>query len=561
MGGGATSDNTIDNHVSAYLQGASAAAKSAITAAGAVNVGASEIGSITANVGSVDVAFAPIGGSIGVSLSTNKDDSTITADIDNAGVSAGSLTISASSNDKAKTVIDVTSVAVSLGGAGAGGNASAMVAPIVSAYAGSGADLKAAGDLSITASSTGSADAESYGQAFSSIAGVGDNLANATVGQSGSLGTSASIAAGALVSAGGNLTLSATATQTATTTATAIAGAVGVAVALATATTNVKQSAAATVGEDAQLSAGQNIKIISSNTTTKAAAAATNDYGGLIGGAQPGSTTTIDNSSNASLGTGVTAGATQGDFTLEATSSDTGALAQTTAQGGGIVAIAPNTIATSNLTDPATALVGADSIVTAPLGTILVQSQTATDVNSSATSNNGGVAAVSNSTANTTVTSNAASDVDQGAQLTADDVTIEAQGGSERSAQANSSATSSAIGTGTSSTTNLTTTYNAKLSLAAGTIISGFNQVQLLANTGAVVSTATADGVANALGSNTDVNVTSTLDEQASITTAPDSLIVAGSLSTIASALDPTLRRGSQEHPGDHRHRFDQLDF
>ena len=151
-----TSDNTIDNHVSAYLQGASAAAKSAITAAGAVNVGASEIGSITANVGSVDVAFAPIGGSIGVSLSTNKDDSTITADIDNAGVSTGSLTISASSNDKAKTVIDVTSVAVSLGGAGAGGNASAMVAPIVSAYAGSGADLKAAGDLSITASSTGS---------------------------------------------------------------------------------------------------------------------------------------------------------------------------------------------------------------------------------------------------------------------------------------------------------------------------------------------------------------------------------------------------------------------
>ncbi len=123
-GGGGTSNNTIDNDVESYLQGAGVGLNAAIGAAGDVTVCASETGSETAQVGTLALSFAILGASIGISESHNADTSTITAYIDNAKVNAADIKIDAASTDSTTTTTNATSASLSIGGAGGGGDAS-----------------------------------------------------------------------------------------------------------------------------------------------------------------------------------------------------------------------------------------------------------------------------------------------------------------------------------------------------------------------------------------------------------------------------------------------------
>ena len=209
---------------------------------------------------------------------------------------------------------------------GAGGNASAMVAPIVSAYAGSGADLKAAGDLFDHGKLYRKAPMpKAMARHFQASLGWAITWLTQRSGKAGHWARQRQLPPAPWSSTGGNLTLK-------------------------------HRNSNRHHHRDGHCRCS-----------------------GCCRRPRHGDHERQASRRAAKPGHGRHGRSNKGDFTLEATSSDTGALARPPPKA--VVAVR-NTIATSNLTDPATALVGTDSIVAASLGTILVQSQTATDVNS-----------------------------------------------------------------------------------------------------------------------------------------------------------------------------------
>ena len=541
-GGGASSTNQIDNDVESHILGAGAASPSTVVAGGAVNLSATETGSVDATVGSGAVTFGLVGASVGVSLSQNTIDSTIEAEIDNAQVTGGSIQVEATATDMVQpTKTIATSVAISLGGAGAGGDASATVSPTVQAVVGGGAILNTPGDLSITSSSNSTAAAQNTGVAGGLIA-VGDSKAEATIGGE----TLSTVVAGALLTAGGNLSVTATSTQSANASATADAGGIGVG-ADATATVMVNPTVQAVVGDETgantaqtTLTAGKSIMVSSSETTTEANATSTNNAGGGIVGGTPTSTTTVNDSSNAALGGNVVATVALGNFTLSALAEDDGVKSEADASGGGVDDFA-NSTATTNLTDPATAVVGAGSSISAPLGTLLVKAQTGTDANAVATANGGGVGVNSTSTANTTVDSVAESHIDQNAKLSGVNVDVVAQGGQQRSAQANATSTSKALGVMTTATTVLKPTYTSTVAVDSGAALFAPGQVQLSADTGADTLDSVATGNSGGLAGNTTTSATNSGSIAANVTTASGSTITASTLSVSANTPTPSI--------------------
>ena len=152
--------------------------------------------------------------------------------------------------------------------------------------------------------------------------------------------------------------------------------------------------------------------------------------------------------------------------------------------------------ATTNLTDPATASVGTGSMLSAPWGTLLVQSQTATDANAASTSDDRGLGASSSATSNTTVTSDATTEV-TGAGLSARIVDVKATGG-DRSAQANAKATLRAAGGKTTATTNLTATNNSSVQISGAATLTGTDGVDISSDSGTITadSSPTTDAIA-----------------------------------------------------------------
>ncbi len=160
-----------------------------------------------------------IGGSIGVSLADNTVSSSITAYVDNAKVTStgGQISIGASSSDTVSTLSVATAIAAALGAGGAGANATADVSPSVEAYAGSGATLNAAGNISITAAATNSATTMTFGIAAGFVA-IGTSTTTASAN-----GSSKAHIDG-MVTGCANLTVQATATDSSDAEATAAAG-------------------------------------------------------------------------------------------------------------------------------------------------------------------------------------------------------------------------------------------------------------------------------------------------------------------------------------------------
>ena len=221
-GAGASSANTVDNTVSAFIQGADAAHKSVVTAKGDITVNSTETATIDAQVGTGAGAGGVAGGSIGISIAQNAITSSITSYVDNASLtsSGGKIDVTADSDDQVTTLSVATSIAIALGGAGAGGNASVDVSPEVDAYAGSGATLSAAKDISVKATSTNSAQAQTYGAALGLVA-VGSSITHASA--NGSVSSSVQ----GEVTGCSNLFVEATATDSSDAGATGLSGGVG----------------------------------------------------------------------------------------------------------------------------------------------------------------------------------------------------------------------------------------------------------------------------------------------------------------------------------------------
>ncbi|MCS7045434.1 MAG: pre-peptidase C-terminal domain-containing protein, partial [Gemmataceae bacterium] len=218
-GGGAESTNTVSNTIEAYIQGTSAAARSTTTAANSITVAATEDATIVSRIVAVAGAGGIAGGSVGVSVSSNTVTSSVKAYVQNANLTAtgGNISIGATTTDDVDTLSVATSIAVTVGGAGAGGDARANVSPTVESFTGSATTLQAGGSVTVSATTTNTAEAETYGAAGGLVA-VGASTADAKA--SGSVKAHID----GVISGAGSVTVRAAATNTADAMATGLAG-------------------------------------------------------------------------------------------------------------------------------------------------------------------------------------------------------------------------------------------------------------------------------------------------------------------------------------------------
>ena len=611
------------------MTGASPTSQSDVTAADQVTVSASETGSISATVGAGALSFAPFGASVGISLSSNQMNSTIEAAVDNVAINAGSIQISSTATD---TINPITTVASTFAAtaAGAGGNASATVDPIVQTYVGSGAVLDAStGDVSITSTSNGTATSSNSDYSGSFIA-IGDSNAEATIGKTAPTTPPVQVDSYAsFPTTGKNLMLIGTDSSNLlhievfdnTGALVNQSSESGLPSSDATAIADLKQqishysaSNQPTAAQQAQLFAevsailqpqvqvvswgdgssiptGDNLVVtgiddhgflhiriydvcgnVATDLTendlpvsqTEAIAALKQQIENLtlpvtLSGAlatQIGTEASTLATQSASTFTFVAPGAsitsTVGDLNVTASSAGSASATATGIAGG--IGAGSNAFATTIFTNPADVEVGAGATLSAPFGTLLVQSQTGTNASSTATSTNGGVVADSNSTATTTVDSEATTSVDSGANLSAAVVHVSAAdapqptstGGSSstptsnRSAAATATSTSTALVAPTDATTSLTATYLSQVNLASGSNLTGDGSVLITATTGSIVinsdPTADSDGIGEP--SNNPTNI---LKYSSGITAAPGSNIVAGTLSVSSTTPSPTV--------------------
>ncbi len=627
-GGGASSTNTITNDVESYITGASPTSKSDVTAADQVTVSASETGLITATVGAGALSFAPFGASVGISLSSNQINSTIEAVVDNVKINAGSIQISSTATDTINPITTVAS-AFAATAAGAGGNASATVDPIVQTYVGSGAVLNAAtGDVSITSTSNGTATSSNSDYSGSFIA-IGDSHAEATIGNTAPTTPTVQVASYAsFPTTGKNLVV--VGTDSSNVLHIEVFDNTGKVVPQnnesgdATAIANLKQQIAQysssqqpTAAQQAQLLAevtailqpqvqvvswgdGSNIPIgdnllvtgidnkgllhiriydvcgnvVSDLTQKQIPISQTEAIANLtqqINNLAPSFTLTSDQAAQiyaeatalASLSVstftfvapGASITATVGN--LSVTASSTGSASATATGIAGGIGVGSDAFATTLFTNPADVEVGAGSTLSAPFGTLLVQSQTGTNASSTATSTNGGLVADSNSTATTTVDSEATTSVDSGANLSAAIVQVSAadaappvgsggSGGSSstptsnRSATATANSTSTALVAPTDATTSLTATYVSQVNLASGANLTGDSSVKITATTGSIAVNSDPNADSDGIGE-PDNNPTNILNYSSGITAAPGSSIVAGTLDVSSTTPSPTV--------------------
>ncbi len=289
----------MNNTIESDIQGASASAKSTITAAGDIMLTAGENATINSEIVTAAVAVGVQGGSVGISLADNTVSSGITAYADNATITStgGQISIGASSQDSVNTLSVATSIAAALGGAAAGGSASADVSPIVSAYVGSGATLNAAGAISLNATTTNGASASTYGIAIGFLA-VGTSTATASADGS----TMAYIDGG--VTGCGSLTVQATANDSSDAQATAFAGGIIAGGGAAAAATTAPAVTADVDGNGAISSTGT-VEVNAQDTPDAQADTLGLDVGAVSIGVND-STSTSAGTTSAYLGNGVT---------------------------------------------------------------------------------------------------------------------------------------------------------------------------------------------------------------------------------------------------------------
>jgi len=174
-GGGAGAGNTADGTIAATISG-----NSTITATGDVSLSARDSSTLKADVGSGALSIALIGASVGLSVSTNLVDRTVTASIEDSVVTTGGdLSLSAQSVTDVDAIAIATSMAFSAGLAGAGTGID--IKTQVRAFA-EDATLTAAGEINVNAKADNTVKATAGGGTLGSVA-VGASAAVINLGR------------------------------------------------------------------------------------------------------------------------------------------------------------------------------------------------------------------------------------------------------------------------------------------------------------------------------------------------------------------------------------------
>ena len=265
--------------------------------------------------------------------------------------------------------------------------------------------------------------------------------------------------------------------------ATAVAissGGGGVEIGGAAANVTSSPTVAALVGAGANLKAGGDVSI-TSTSYANTAADGTNSGGGFVGVGDGNATVTVDNTNSATVGTGAVI-ATQGNFSLLATSFNN-VNASSDSSGGGFVKIG-DADTTANVFPQTSVNVDPNAQITA-LSALVVESQTNTTANVQATSSGGGLGVGSEADAdlylgshadNSTVASSQTT-IGTGAALTAQNTTIDAV--TSYGLFSNSTSSAGAFGAKTSATSVSDANDTAHVTILAGAMITGSNSVDI----------------------------------------------------------------------------------
>ena len=162
-GSGAYDTNTTSNTVSAYVAGGATVHATGPDSADTVQTDAVDDLAITSNIGTGALAIGFVGGSLGVSVTTNTIGDNVSAYINDATVTAYGQDIDVYANYDGSTsgVTVATAVALSQGGSIAGGYASSTDNTNTDSYIDSGADIDTEGYGADLADSFGTINVDS----------------------------------------------------------------------------------------------------------------------------------------------------------------------------------------------------------------------------------------------------------------------------------------------------------------------------------------------------------------------------------------------------------------
>ena len=174
-GSGASSEVTTNNIIKASVNDVESLAMSGFDG---LVVSADRMGEVNASVGSGAASVGWFGGSIGVSLAQIKNKDQITAEIENSEIKTGAsgtpVVVGATDSVELNALSVATSLSISIGAAGAGGNSNIYSSSKVVADVGQGTTItplsgNTYGDLTVEATGQENIDAQIYGGS----AGVG----------------------------------------------------------------------------------------------------------------------------------------------------------------------------------------------------------------------------------------------------------------------------------------------------------------------------------------------------------------------------------------------------
>ena len=195
-GSGGSATNTTNNTISAFVQNGST-----VDASGKVQITAKDNATIDSTVGTAAISVAVVAVSVGVSPNNSTIGDTVAAYVTGATVTTtgGDVDITATSNATIGGEAVATSVAVGIGGSGAGGESSSIDNVVTLAYVGSGATISTGGgQLNIHSTAMPNITAEADGGS-AGLVSVGVMESTATLDGA----TRAYIGGGVTITAGG----------------------------------------------------------------------------------------------------------------------------------------------------------------------------------------------------------------------------------------------------------------------------------------------------------------------------------------------------------------------
>ena len=327
-GSGASALNNTDSTIAAFVQNSAT-----VTAAAAVQIGASDGAVINSTVGTGAFSVGLVAVSIGVSLNNSTIADTVSAYIGQAKVTTtgGNVTVSATSTATIGGEAVATSVAAGIGASGAGGESTSTDNVVTQAYLAAGANVATHGGLlSIASTASLQIGAEADGGSLGLVS-IGVMKSTATLNGA----TRAYIGEGVKVNAGGVTVkaLSQNGGGDAVTATTSLVNIGGVAIGVTTATANIEDTTEAFVGPEAGSTPTNSLTtitvtnngtlLVDANSTTTAKVNAPGGSDGSITVSSTAMNANVDGATNAYLGGQLTLAVPTATVKAESTNSGT----------------------------------------------------------------------------------------------------------------------------------------------------------------------------------------------------------------------------------------------